>query len=90
MSDLSINPNPLLALDEGPPAFDRIRPEHVQPAVEQLLKDTTTGLEQIELSLENPAAATWSNTIGSLEALGQRWERIWSPVRYVLCEDSMK
>ncbi|MED5399693.1 MAG: hypothetical protein VX669_04845, partial [Planctomycetota bacterium] len=70
MSDLSINANPLLALDEGPPAFDRIRPEHVQPAVGQLLEDTTTGLEQIELSLDNPAAATWSNTIGALEALG--------------------
>ena len=84
MSDLSINANPLLALDEGPPAFDRIRPEHVQPAVGQLLEDTTTGLEQIELSLDNPAAATWSNTIGALEALGQRWERIWSPVSHLM------
>ena len=47
MSDLSINANPLLALDEGPPAFDRIRPEHVQPAVEQLLKQQIMELNTI-------------------------------------------
>ncbi len=83
MSNPSISANPLMARD-GPPAFDRILPEHVQPAVEELLRETTERLEQIEAGLADPSTGTWSNTIEALEVLGRGWECTWSPVSHLM------
>jgi oligopeptidase A len=45
MKEIAPMMNPLLAAD-GLPAFDQIRPEHVEPAVDQLLKNADEALEK--------------------------------------------
>ena len=83
MSNPSVPDNPLMARD-GLPAFDRVLPEHVKPAVEELLRETTEGLEEIEAGLADSSAGSWSNTIEALEGLGRGWEYAWSPVTHLM------
>jgi len=71
--------NPLLN-QNGLPAFSRIRPEHLKPAVEQLLAESR---EQVELLLESNTQYTWDNLIAPLEAMDDRINRAWSPVSHM-------
>ena len=76
-TSLLIN-NPLLA-SSGLPDFAAIRPEHIVPAVTQLLAEATTKLEAIEREL----SPTWAGTIGKLEALDSPFEYGWKPVGHL-------
>ncbi|WP_373046755.1 M3 family metallopeptidase [Vulgatibacter sp.] len=55
--------NPLLRIQFDVP-FDRIRPEHVEPAVRQLLDLSRAAIEAIA---GTPGERTWENTMGALE-----------------------
>jgi len=71
--------NPLL--DTGDlPAFDRIDPGHVVPAVEHTLK---TIREQIEQLLESGGPYRWDNLLAPLEAAQERLHQVWSPVSHL-------
>ncbi|MBQ16383.1 MAG: peptidase M3 [Planctomycetaceae bacterium] len=83
MTDAHSPDNPLLTI-EGLPPFDRIRAEHVEPAVRHILERTTSGIQTIEQILQDASPPTWENTIGALEELGRVWERSWSPVSHLL------
>ena len=71
--------NPLLELADRAelPAFDRIRPEHVEPAVDALLARNRAELTQL---LDRDAAPSWENLIQPLEEMGDRLSRIWPSV----------
>ncbi len=71
--------NPLLELTELP-AFDRIRPEHVEPAVDQALADVRTEIENLL-----QAGPPWNrdNTLAPLELALNRLHRVWSPVSHL-------
>ena len=71
--------NPLLEM-EGLPPFSQIQPEHVEPAIDQLLK---LSREQTELLLSNGQTFTWANLISPLERLDDRLGRTWSPVSHM-------
>ncbi|MCB1873039.1 MAG: oligopeptidase A [Gammaproteobacteria bacterium] len=71
--------NPLLEM-EGLPPFSQIQPEHVEPAIDQLLK---LSREQTELLLSNGQTFTWANLIAPLERLDDRLGRTWSPVSHM-------
>ncbi|MGD2083759.1 MAG: oligopeptidase A, partial [Chromatiales bacterium] len=71
--------NPLLELD-GLPPFSRIRPEHVEPAVNRLLADSRTAVEE---RLERGAPYTWKNLVEPLEVLDDRLDRAWAPVSHM-------
>ena len=71
--------NPLLEM-EGLPPFSQIQPEHVEPAIDQLLK---LSREQTELLLSNGQPFTWANLISPLERLDDRLGRTWSPVSHM-------
>jgi oligopeptidase A len=71
--------NPLLN-QTGLPAFSAIKPEHVKPAVEQLL---TESRKQVELLLESNTQYTWDNLIEPLETMDDRISRAWSPVSHM-------
>ncbi|MFN7130816.1 MAG: M3 family metallopeptidase, partial [Myxococcales bacterium] len=62
--------NPLLELDFDLP-FDRIRAEHVEPAVAELLEEAKAKLAAI--AAEN-GPRTWQNTVRALEAATERLE----------------
>jgi len=71
--------NPLLAMSEnsGLPPFQHIKPEHVEPALEALIKSNR---EQIETLLKENTHYTWDNLIQPLEDMDDRLGRMWSPV----------
>ena len=71
--------NPLL---ENPtlPAFSRIRPEHVEPAIDQLLEEHRTLLRSV---LDRPGEHTWETLFQPLEEKDDQLERAWSPVSHL-------
>ena len=71
--------NPLLELTELP-AFDRIRPEHVEPAVDQVLAEVRT---EIETLLQAGPPWNQDNTLAPLELALNRLHRVWSPVSHL-------
>ncbi len=69
--------NPLLDLP-GLPPFSKIKPEHVPPAVEQVIAECRATIEQV---LEQPKP-TWQNFILPLDEVNDRLSRLWSPVSH--------
>lgn len=61
------------------PAFDRIRPEHVEPAVRQVLDDNRARLIQLAAI----TAPTFDNVVEPLEELQHRLVRTWSPASHL-------
>ncbi|MEQ6890195.1 oligopeptidase A [Halomonas sp. CS7] len=73
--------NPLLDSHDLPP-FDAIRPEHVVPAVEELLAENRAAIEALVASAEQ-TPPTWENLAAPLEALNDQLARAWSPVSHL-------
>jgi len=71
--------NPLLQTDKLPD-FNSIRAEHIEPAIDQLLKENR---EQIQALLHTDRERTWDNTIQPLEELEDRLNRTWSAVSHL-------
>ena len=71
--------NPLLEMT-GLPPFQHIKPEHVEPALEALIKHNR---EQLDSLLKNNANYTWENLIEPLEDMDDRLGRMWSPVSHM-------
>ena len=72
-------PNPLLEID-GLPPFSIIKPEHIEPAVDQLLSECR---QQVAEILAQNSTYSWSNLVEPLEAMDDRLERAWSPVSHM-------
>jgi len=73
------NDNPLLSTAELP-EFDRISPEHVNPAVDTLLADYR---EAVDTLTANTAARDFEALMRPLEQLEDRLARAWSPVGHL-------
>ncbi len=71
--------NPLLETD-GLPPFSRIKPEHVEPAVDELLAENRRVLQQ---RLDATDDYTWDNLIAPLEDANDRLNKAWSPVSHL-------
>ncbi|WP_167146176.1 oligopeptidase A [Pseudomonas sp. OTU750018] len=72
--------NPLLQAFDLPP-YSAIRPEHVEPAVEQILADNRAAMSNL---LEQQAAdPSWDGLVLALDELGARLGRAWSPVSHL-------
>ncbi|OGT32924.1 MAG: oligopeptidase A [Gammaproteobacteria bacterium RBG_16_51_14] len=71
--------NPLLQIQDLP-RFSEIRPEHIEPAIDQLLAQNRA---QVAALLINPGHSTWENTIQPLEDLDDHLNRTWSPVNHL-------
>lgn len=70
--------NPLLTYSELP-QFSKIKPEHIQPAIETLIQQNR---EKIENVLKQPHF-TWDNFIQVLSDEGEKLSRAWSPVSHL-------
>lgn len=62
--------NPLLQIEFDVP-FDRIRPEHVEPAIRELLADAR---QSIDALVARSGPRTYDNTLGDLERATERLE----------------
>lgn len=71
--------NPLLVHDGFPP-FDRIRPEHIEPAAEYFLKRCNTILEQ----LESEQDLSWDSLMDPMEEIDLLFEYGWSPIGHLM------
>ncbi len=71
--------NPLLD-PEGLPPFTRIRPEHVQPAIDALLAHNRAAVARL---LADGGPYTWQGLVEALEVLDDRLNRTWSPVSHL-------
>jgi oligopeptidase A len=71
--------NPLLG-PVGLPAFDRIRPEHVVPAVTALLAELEAELAE----LETRAEPSWAGLIEPLERIQDRLHWTWGTVGHLM------
>ena len=71
--------NPLLQMS-GLPPFSQIRPEHIEPAIDQALAESRAQVEQLLAANQH---YTWDNLVQPLEEAEERLGRIWSPVSHM-------
>ncbi len=69
--------NPLLDFS-GLPRFAEIKPEHVAPAIEQLLAAARAAVRKAEA-----APATWDAFVGPLEDATEQLSRAWNQVEHL-------
>jgi oligopeptidase A len=75
--------NPLLDFS-GLPRFDLIKPEHVTPAIEQLMAQSSAVVAQLEAPSEGEnGAVTWDNFVAPLESATELLGRAWSIVSHL-------
>ncbi|MDT8405160.1 oligopeptidase A [Sulfuriflexus sp.] len=72
-------PNPLLEM-KGLPPFSQIKPEHVEPAIDQLLAENRRRINDL---LAANAVYTWDNLAAPIEAMEEQLSRTWSPVSHL-------
>ena len=70
--------NPLLEKSDLP-QFSKIKPEHIQPAVEQLIQECRKTTEQVL----NQPNFSWENFCQPLAEVNERLSRAWSPVSHL-------
>ncbi|WP_025821459.1 oligopeptidase A [Shewanella marina] len=71
--------NPLLSQTELP-QFSKIKPEHIQQAVEQAITHCRDTIEQV---LADNQEYTWANLVAPLEEADDQLSKIWSPVSHM-------
>ena len=71
--------NPLLDFS-GLPHFSDIRPEHVSPAVDELL---TVCRETVARCVEENTAATWADFVAPMEDANEKLSRAWGQVSHL-------
>ena len=71
--------NPLLQSHKLPP-FSEIKPDHIKPAVEQIISENEQAIEKL---LSEKQSFTWSNLQEVLDKLDDRLSQSWSPVGHM-------
>ena len=61
------------------PQFSKIKPEHIQPAIEQLIQECRKTTEQVL----NQPNFSWENFCQPLAEVNERLSRAWSPVSHL-------
>ena len=78
--------NPLLvpADHDGRPAYDRIRPEHAEPAIEVVLAENRARLAALLADVHRlDGAPTWERLVEPLDEMAERLARAWGPVTHL-------
>ena len=77
--------NPLLPTPsvDRLPAFDSIRPEHAEPAIDAVLAESRARLDALLAAAGQPEEPRWETFIGPLEEMSDRIARVWGPVSHL-------
>lgn len=75
----TIDQNPLLDIADLP-NYSEIKAEHIQPALDKLLKEAR---ELTQTLLNDNSVYTWDNLIEPLEKADNQLERMWSPISHM-------
>jgi len=62
------------------PAFDQVRPEHAEPAIDAVLAQDRADLQVL---LDTPQPPSWDRLIERLEDMSDRVHRAWGPVSHL-------
>ena len=83
-----MTPNNPLLQDFDLPPYSAIRPEHVEPAIDQILAQNRQAIAQ--LLEDQHAAPSWAGLILALDELNARLGRAWGPVSHLnaVCNSS--
>ncbi|EAR62611.1 oligopeptidase A [Neptuniibacter caesariensis] len=73
MSNPMLNPQVL-------PAFSQIKPEQIEPAIDQLLEDNRKQVAEILAQLQE---VSWDSLVAPLEEMNDRLAKAWSPVSHM-------
>ncbi|MBW4598428.1 MAG: M3 family metallopeptidase [Calothrix sp. FI2-JRJ7] len=79
MSAATISSNPLLK-GSGLPPFSEIKPEHVVPAVTELITELDAELTKLESNVQ----PTWSGLVEPLEKISERLYWTWGAVSHLM------
>ena len=71
--------NPLLS-QSTLPAFSKIKPEHIKPAVEQAIGNCKTTIADV---LANHTQFTWANLVAPIDEVDDVLGKLWSPVSHM-------
>jgi oligopeptidase A len=71
--------NPLLQTPSLP-IFSEIKPEFVEPALDEVLENAKHFVDDLLVKIENP---TWQNLAVPMEELDASIDRVWSPVSHL-------
>ncbi|MGZ8241058.1 MAG: oligopeptidase A [Methylobacter sp.] len=71
--------NPLL-INSPLPLFSKIKPEHIEPAIDKLLQEARSVVKQ---HLEATQNYTWEDLIEPLETVEDKLNKAWSPVSHM-------
>ena len=71
--------NPLLE-NETLPAFSEILPEHIEPALDAVLKEAKLAVDNLLSTMKTP---TWETLVLPMEELDARIHQVWSPVSHL-------
>ena len=71
--------NPLLEM-KGLPPFSKIKPEHIEPAIDALLAQNRNTLKEL---LSSNQDYSWTNLVEPQDAMEDRLSRAWSPVSHM-------
>jgi len=71
--------NPLLDF-QGLPPFSQIKPEHIEPAIDELLSTNRQWLDRLLTTTER---FEWQNLVEPLEDMMDRLSAVWSPVSHM-------
>ena len=72
-------PNPLLEPHDLPP-FSKIKPDHAEPAIRELIERNKRTIEQL---LDENEIYTWDNLIAPIEQLDDELAQAFSPVSHL-------
>jgi len=70
------------------PAFDQIRPEHAEPAIDAVLADNRAKLATLLASVDDSSSASWATLIEPLQDMAERLARAWGPVVHLFAVTS--
>ncbi|MDX2370367.1 MAG: M3 family metallopeptidase, partial [Colwellia sp.] len=71
--------NPLL-LNSPLPAFSKIKPKHIKPAVEQAIADCKKVIKQV---LAEQSTFTWQNLVMPIDEADDILSKLWSPISHM-------
>jgi oligopeptidase A len=71
--------NPVL-YREGLPLFDQIKPDHISPAIESILKEANTLIHSLR---EMNIPPSWDNFVEPIEMISEKISRAWGQIEHL-------
>lgn len=75
--------NPLI-YDSDLPPFDKIKAEHIEPAVSSTLQILLERFERIEATITGDSKPTWESLMTPLDEIDLELFKVWSPVTHLM------